>query len=156
MLAGIVFLFILSLTIVYSNETANRVALAEKGNARDLAAITTGQALVYSRGEPAYWETLPGLDGVSSLGLSRAGHNELGAEKFQRLSDLNGTHYPEIKDLLGLSRYGLKISVLDLQTKQSLAEFGLEPPETADVSTVNRIAIYNGSNVILRVKVFEE
>jgi len=50
MLAGIVFLFILSLTIVYSNETANRVALAEKGNARDLAAITTGQALVYSRG----------------------------------------------------------------------------------------------------------
>ena len=155
MLAGIVFLFILSLTIVYSNETANRVALAEKGNARDLAAITTGQALVYSRGEPAYWETLPDLNNVSSLGLSRGGWNELSAEKFQRLSDLNSTHYIEIKDLLGLSRYGLKISVLDLQTKQSIAEFGLEPSEGDEVSAVNRIAFYNGTDILLRVKVFE-
>ncbi|MFH1390953.1 MAG: hypothetical protein ABIH20_01440 [Candidatus Diapherotrites archaeon] len=153
-LAAIVFLFIITSTIVFSNEINNNVILAEKDNLRKETAITAASALVYSSGSPANWENLADLNNVSSIGIAKT-RNFLDSEKVSKLVDLNQTNYSAVKYLLGVSKYGLKISVLNLQDKSVLAEFGLEPESDDSVSAVNRFAYYNGQDVLIRVKVFE-
>ncbi len=154
MMAAVVFLFILTLSIVYSSEVANRVYFMEEGNARDQTVLQAADALVLSAGSPANWETLSDLNTASSLGLVKS-RNVLDAGKLQAILNLNAGNYGRIKELLGASRYDLGVSVLRLQNKQRLAEFGLQPSSENKVSAVSRIALYNGEEVIVRVKVFE-
>jgi hypothetical protein len=154
MMAAVVFLFILTMSIIYSGEVANRVYFLEENQARDQAALRAADAIVLSSGNPANWETLSSLDSASSLGIAQS-RNVLDEGKLLALLDLNAGNYSRIKDLLGASRYGLGISVLRLQNKQSLAEFGMQPGSEKNVSVVSRIALYQGEEVIVRVKVFE-
>ena len=153
-LASVVFLMILTLSITYSMEIANRINLLEEESARQDAARNAANALLFSTGSPANWQNLDNLSGVSSLGLADT-MNVIDAEKLRHLLDLNAGYYNEIRSLLGVGKYGLRISVLDLQSKQSLADFGLEPADDEKVTSVNRIASYNGAEVIVQVRVFE-
>ena len=154
-LASIVFMFILVLSITYSAEVANRVSLLEEDNARNLAASNAANALLFSGGSPANWQNLEDLNNVSSIGLART-RNELSPGKIAHLVDLNAGNYEGVRHLLGLSKYGIAISILRLQNSQSLAEFGIQPGNGKKVSAVNRIALYNGEEVLVRLKVFEE
>lgn len=155
LVASVIFLAIITITIFYSSYITERSLLTESETERDLAAINTANNLVYSQGNPANWENLTDLNNVYSIGLSKT-RNELDFKKTQRLVDLNQTNYDYIRDLLGVSKFGLNISILKLQDKSILEEFGLEPGVDAKVSSVNRFVIYNGENVILRVRVFKE
>lgn len=153
MFASIVFLFILILSITYSSEVANRIVFLEADYARDNSALNAANALLLPKGNPGNWENLPDLNNVSAIGIART-RNEIHEKKLQRLVDLNANNYNGVKELLGLQKYDFKISVLRLQNRQSLAEFGLEPGSEDEVSAVNRIAYYNGEEVIVRLKVF--
>jgi len=154
-LASIAFLFILTMATISSTEIASRIELIEEGQARDNAAMQAANALLLGEGSPANWENLADLNTVSSLGIAR-NRNYVDAAKLQRLVDLNSDNYLGVRQLLGLQGYGLKVSVLNMQSNQSLAEFGLEPVGEEKTSAVNRIASYNGTDVIVRVKVFKE
>ena len=81
--------------------------------------------------------------------------NEIKSEKLLRLADLNAASYNEVKEILGLERYGLKIDVEELQNGQSIEEFGIEPESESKVSVVRRIAVHENKNVQVIVKVFE-
>ena len=153
-LASIVFLFILTMTIIYSTDVSNHTYLLEKERSRQLSSLAVANALLYSGGNPANWETFPDLNNVSGIGIV-SNRNEIQEEKLQQLVDLNAGNYSKAKELLGASAYGLRVSVLRLQDKQSLAEFGLEPGSEESTTAINRIAFYDGQEVILRVKVFE-
>lgn len=150
-----VFLFILTLSLIYSIEASNRIYLLEKGNARNLAAFSAANALLLSPGYPANWESLPDLNGVSSIGLAMAG-NQISPSKLSKLVDLNKSNYSAAKDILGLAKYGASVSILSLQGRHSIAEFGLQPPGGKPASAASRIALYKGEEVILRLKVFEK
>jgi len=154
MMAAVVFLFIITLSIVYSSEVANRVYFLEEGQERDQAVLRAGDALLLSPGSPANWELLSDVSQASSLGLVKS-RNVLDSGKVQALLDLNAGSYGRIKELLGASKYDFGISLLSLQSRQSLAEFGMQPGSENRVSAVNRIALYKGEEVIVRVKVFE-
>jgi len=154
-LACIVFLFILVLSITYSTEVANRITFLEEDNARNIAALNAANALIISPGNPGNWENLNGLNAVSSIGIA-ATPNEIHSGKLQKLVDLNTDNYGKVRNLLGLSKYDIAISVLRLQNRQSVAEFGQQPNSEHKVSAVNRIGFYNGEEVIVRLKVFEE
>jgi len=154
MMASIVFLFILVLAVTYSNTVANRVSLFESDAERQTSAAIAANALVYSTGSPSSWENLSGLENVSSLGLVSS-KNMIDRQKLQRLVDLNATNYDDVRALIGLSKYNVKISILRLQNKQSIEEWGMNPGLQDTVTAVNRIAFYNGENVIVRLKVFE-
>lgn len=152
--AATVFLFILTLSIIYSTEIDNRIGLLESENSRQISAQNAANALVLGTGSPGNWQEHGDLNSVSGIGLAES-MNIIQAEKLNRLVDFNAGYYDEVRVLLGLAKYDLRVSVLRLQNKESVAEFGLEPIEVSDVTAVNRIAHYNGENVIVRVKVFE-
>jgi len=152
--ASIVFLFILVLSHTYSTEISNRIYFMEQESQRINSAQDAVNSLLYSSGYPANWHNLSSPLGISSLGIVKT-RNIIDAEKISRLEDFNSSYYDEVRSLLGVGKYGLRISLIDMDTKNSLAEFGLEPSSTDKVSSVNRIAFYEGSEVLLRVKVFE-
>jgi len=152
--ASVVFLFILTLIIVFSGDISNRVSLVQEHNLREEAALHAASSLVYSPGSPANWENVSDLNNVSSIGIAET-RNLIDSDKLARLVDLNQTNYVGVKDLLGLSKYDLKIDLIRMQNSQVISEFGLNPDVNKSVTTANRFAYYNNENVILRVKVFE-
>ena len=151
-LAVTVFLFVLTLTIIYSNQVANRVGYWEEANDRENAALWASSALVLSSGEPSNWENLA-LEDINSIGLAGS-KSVLLPSKLQRLVDLNSGHYSEAKALLGLAKYGVRIEVSDLN-KQLLNAFGLEPGSESQVSAFTRLAVLNGKPVLVKVEAFE-
>ncbi len=152
-LAGVVFLLILTLIATYSNHTANRVDIIESDNERDETANLVSNSLIYSQGNPLNWENKT-ITGISSIGIIKE-RNVIDKQKLQQLVDLNTGNYEEVKDLLGASKYGLKIELEALQNGQMIAEFGIDPSTEEKVSSANRFAFYDGEEVLLRVKVFE-
>jgi len=152
LMASTVFLFILVLSIVYSNHVALRVYSWEKANERESAALLASRALVLSKGEPSNWEMLP-LEDINSIGLVDS-KNVLSVEKLQRLVDLNALHYQEAKALIGLAKYNALITVSDLNS-QLLAEFGIAPDKNSEVSSFTRLALEGNRIVLVKVKVFE-
>ena len=155
MIAAIVFLFMLSFGMVYSNDVANRVTLSEIDNLRFEAALTTANALLYSAGSPGNWQNQTDLTAVSSIGFVES-KNVINPVKLARLITLSGTNFEKIRDLLGVSKYGLKVEIIELQNNQLLYEFGIDPGINQQTSTVNRFALLNGQVVIVRIKVFEQ
>jgi len=152
--ASMVFLFILLTILTFTNTIFQQTVFNEK-NELDETAFLVANSLIYSQGEPANWHTLNGVNGISNIGIA-ATRNVIAEEKLEKFVDLNQNYYEETKDLLGASKYGLKVSILRMQNNQSIAEFGLEPMETSGVSTANRFAYYNGEEVIARIKVFKQ
>ncbi len=151
-LAVTVFLFVLTLTVIYSNQVASRVGYWENTSDRASAALLASSALVLSPGEPSNWESLA-IEDINSIGLAES-RNVLLPSKLQRLVDLNSGQYSEAKALLGLAKYGVRIEVSDLN-KQLLKAFGLEPGSENQVSAFTRLAVLNGKPVLVKVKVFE-
>ena len=156
-LASVVFLFILTITIVYSMQVADRVYLLDREHERQVAAQNTANSLLFSQGEPADWHTHRDLNlaVISSIGIVKT-RNQIDSAKLQKLQDWNRTRYLEIKDLLGILKYDIRISVIDPKSGNSFGEFGLEPEADDKTTAVNRIADYNGQEVIIRLKVFKE
>ena len=151
--AGAIFLVLVTVVAVYSNQVANSTVLIEEDAERDEAALTAAKALVYSPGKPSNWEALGGINGVSSIGIAKE-RNVIDPGKLQRLVDLNQGNYSEVKGLLGLSRFNVKVSVISLEDKGVLEEFGLEPGPDNEVSSATRFAVYEGRQVMLRTRVF--
>ena len=151
-LAVTVFLFVLTLTIIYSNQVANRAYYWEETNERELAALLASRALVLSHGEPANWERLS-VEDMNSIGLAGS-RNVIDSRKLQRFADLNAGSYGEAKALLGLSKYDVRITISDLN-QQLLESFGLEPDANKETSSFTRAALYGGEAVLVRVKVYK-
>ena len=152
--ASITFLMIILLTMITFNQINQTILFAEEENNRNEASFNAAKQLLATPGSPANWENLTDLNNVFSIGIVNT-KNEIDFKKMEKLSDLNSTNYTAAKKLLGAAKYGLKIDIIKLQDKSVLAEFGLEPDVNASVSSVNRFGIYNGADVILRVKVFD-
>ncbi|MEK6941884.1 MAG: hypothetical protein AABW85_03440 [archaeon] len=152
-IAGAVFLLIATMTILYSNQMAQNISATETANAREQAAIAAANSLVYSPGTPGNWENYPEITGVESIGIAKT-RNEIDSQKLGRIILLSQTNYTEIKDLLGLSKYGFFVSVQNMQNNQPIYQFGTLPLAEKETSTVNRIATLNGSDIILRVQVY--
>ena len=151
-MAVTIFLFVLTLTIIYSNQVANRAYYWEETNEREHAALLASRALVLSPGEPANWERL-GLNSMESIGLAGS-RNVIDSRKLQRFADLNEGSYEETKALFGLSRYDARVTISDLGG-QLLESFGPEPDANTETSSLVRAALYNGEAVLVKVKVFE-
>ncbi|MBI2598471.1 MAG: hypothetical protein HYW50_04715 [Candidatus Diapherotrites archaeon] len=154
LIASSAFLLILSFSIVYSNSVAQNIFLLEKSNEREQVAQTTANALLNSPGFPANWQNLPDLTSVFALGISGS-RNIIDNAKLQKIAQFSQTDYEKVIDLLGAGKYGLKVLVLRLQNNQTISEFGADQLSEQSVSTVNRLALLEGEEVIVRVKVFE-
>jgi len=151
-LAVTLFLFVLTLTLAYSNQVANRVELWEASNERDSSALLASRSLVLSTGEPANWENL-NVEEIESIGIVSE-YNVIDPEKLSRLEDLNSVGYSESKAALGLAKYDAEILILDLNGN-TLNSFGLSPDLESEVSSYTRIALLDGEKVFVKVKVFE-
>ena len=151
-MAATIFLFVLTLTIIYSNQVANRAYYWDKTNEREHAALLASRTLVLSPGEPSNWEQLS-VEDASSIGLASS-RNVIDSRKLQRFAGLNQGNYSDAKALLGLSKYDVRVTISGLN-RQLLESFGLEPDANKETSSLTRVALYNGEAVLVKVKVFE-
>ncbi|HIH16446.1 MAG TPA: hypothetical protein HA252_03515 [Candidatus Diapherotrites archaeon] len=148
-----VFLFALTFSIVFSNQLAVRVESIEAFNHQQDLARNAMNVLLTSPGYPGHWQALPDLSTVDGLGLASS-RNQLVPAKVLAFMDLNASAYADMKALLGLSRYDFEFSVNDLNGS-TLALVGTSPDANSTTASINRLALYQGREVIVRLRVFD-
>lgn len=150
-----VFLFILSLVILTSNQFFDQWFLWKQDRLRNETAQNISNALLYNTGQPADWENQTDLNGITSIGLAK-NRNELATKKVQKIGELSSEHYDAVKDLLAASQYEIHVTIRELQSGNAIASFGQEPAYGKPVSAVTRIARYNEQTALIQVKVSEK
>lgn len=153
-LALVTFLLVLYTITSLDSSIRQQIQLNEKEFARETAATNAAAVLLETSGHPSNWENGIAIDSIQSVGLVNNA-NQLITSKIQRLVDLNATNYDELRQKMGASRYGVELTILNLQTNAVLYSWGVSPGTSDQVSTINRVAILNGTNVLVRLKVFE-
>jgi hypothetical protein len=152
-LAGALILtFILLFFILMWNNTANRWNSSSGFLQMYSAAIFTSDALLTTPGEPANWETLPGLQNATTLGLVN-GRNEISNAKIERLVAENGS-YESIKGKVGMQYYDFRVSVLSLGGGTVYHRFGKAPPADAESIVIERLGLVNDSIMLVRLEVW--
>ena len=150
--ASAIFLTILIAAMTFGNTISNQLDLKEKSMARDEAGFHAANSLLSSVGEPKNWQNQNIAD-INAIGLVN-GQNIIDNSKLQKLIDLNSTNYQDVKDLLGLAKYELHISIQDLNGS-IYREFGLAPGNENEVSAIRRIALWEKKEVIVKTQVWE-
>ena len=148
-----IFIFILTITLTYSNSVALRTGALDKSN--EMRTLSGGaiNSLVLSQGYPSNWHNLADLNGVTSIGLTKT-RNVLDGNKLVKLADYNQSSYLEIKSILGLAKYNVYIAIEDMNSGNTLYAFGLSPGN-GEVVSIRRLAILNNEEVFVRIGVFE-
>ncbi len=153
MLASIIFLLILTTATIYSNHIANRIYFLEQDAEMRQAGQQAANGLVLTGGNPANWQN-QGLKNVNSIGIASSANN-LKKNKMQRLSSLASSNYEEVKDILGIAKFDFKIDVISMKGNFVVESFGARPESESSIVSINRIAFYDGNNVVVRLKVFK-
>lgn len=152
-LAGTLILtFILLFFLLMWNSTAIRWNTQSAYLQRFSAAIFTSDVLLTTPGEPANWETLPGLENTTTFGLVN-GRNEISNAKIERFVAENSS-YEGIKDRIGMQFYDFRLRITNLDKNREYYRFGMSPPAEAESTVVERLAIINDSIVLVRMEVW--
>ncbi|MFH1255983.1 MAG: hypothetical protein V1494_01690 [Candidatus Diapherotrites archaeon] len=149
-----VFMVVLILSIAFLNDSLLRVESIERFNGLQEAAAAASDSLVLSVGVPFNWQNKASLSDVNAIGLADSA-NFLDSAKLQRFSDLNASDYNAVKEILGVSKFGLFVSINSLQNSQRLFAFGLSPDSNAEVASIQRLALLGNEDVLVNVKVFK-
>lgn len=152
-LAGTLILtFILLFFLIMWNGTAIRWNTESGYLQRFSSAIFTSEALLTTPGYPANWETMAGIENVSSFGLVN-GRNEISNAKIERLVAENSS-YEEVKDKIGMQFYDFRLMITNLDKTREYYRFGMPAPAEAESTVVERLAIINDSIVLVRMEVW--
>jgi len=150
----LVFLFILSLSVIVSRQAFLQADSFEQYSELRDAASAAASALVVSSGQPSNWEKLPSINDINSVGLAEE-RNVLSSEKLQRFSDLNSSNYSDLKQLLGLGKFDFFFSVELLQSSQQLYSAGMLPDSNATVVSASRLALLGSDEILVKLEVFD-
>jgi len=150
--ASAIFLFILVTAITFGSVITNNLELKEKVNARDEACFHAVNSLMSTAGEPKNWQNLT-MEDINSIGFVNS-KNIISNSKLLKLIELNSTNYLEVKNILGLSRYDLYISIIDFNGTV-YNEFGSIPGSETEVSSIQRIGLLGENEVFVKFKVWE-
>lgn len=148
-----VFLFVLFLALVLSNNVNLRVNDIEEYNELEEASFNAVNQLILSSGEPINWNQFSDLNEVNSLGLAES-RNVLDKNKVQWLVDNNSLQYNGIKQLLGLGKYELRVSLQDMNGME-LKKIGVDADENKQVISVERYVVYDGNLCRIKIGVIE-
>ncbi|MFH0884325.1 MAG: hypothetical protein V1861_01285 [Candidatus Micrarchaeota archaeon] len=117
-------------------------------------ALFASEVLMATPGDPSSWELMADLNQSRSLGLCDS-RSVLDPQKLSRFVSENSTSYYTIKERLGVQRYELGITVLDLSRDEELYSFGRFPASLSDSVVLERLGLLNGSPVIIRMEVWK-
>lgn len=148
-----IFLFVLALVLILSNNVNVRVNDIEEYNELEEASFNAVNQLILSGGEPINWNQFTDLNEVNSLGIAES-RNVLDKNKLEWLVDNNALQYTGVKELLGLSKYDISISLQDLNGVE-LKKFGVDADENKQVISVERYVFYDGNISKIRIGVIE-
>jgi len=148
-----IFLFVLALALVLSNNVNVRASVIEEYNELEEASFNAVNQLILSGGEPINWNQFSDLNEVNSLGLAES-RNVLDKNKVEWLVDNNALQYNGVKELLGLSKYELRISLQDLNGTE-LNKIGMDADENKQIISVERYVLYDGNLCKIRIGVIE-
>ncbi len=157
LVACAILLVVLTISTLLWAGVDTRRASFEEYRWMEWGARDASSSLITSAGDPADWENIADVDFDSqarAIGLARE-RNVLDSRKLARLSELNETKYFEIKTLLGLAKYDVRLSVRDA-SGAAVWVWGASPGagEEKGALVIDRLALLNGSNVIFRTEVW--
>ena len=148
-----VFLFVLASSIIFSSELANNAELTTLNASKKASASFAVNTLAHSPGDPSDWQNAS-LGSVRALGLASE-RNVIDANKLARLESLTGSDYETVQALLGIARYDFEIIIEQVSTGNVLSQFGNPPDANVSTTVMDRIAVLNGNEVIMRLKLYE-
>jgi hypothetical protein len=152
MISSAFFAIVLFIMLGTSQEIMLRVASARSDAGAKTALLLASDLLVLTPGTPADWENIPVLNdsNVNSLGLASS-PNVISFSKAARLAALNSTNYTAIRGLLGLASGNLLVEISFMQNRSPIYRFGIDPANSTGVRVSERVAVLNGSLVLVRV-----
>ena len=153
MLASIIFLLILTTATVYGNQVANRIYFMEQNSEMRQTGQQAANGLVLTSGNPANWQNQT-VENIQSIGLANSANN-LKKNKVQHLASLASSDYEDVKSILGVAKFDFRLEIISMLDNFTVESFGASPGSESSVVSINRIAFYDGNNVIVRLKVFE-
>ncbi|MEW6329538.1 MAG: hypothetical protein AB1468_05480, partial [Candidatus Micrarchaeota archaeon] len=147
LIASAILLLVLFVSIVVWAAADTRRAQFEEYRWMEWGARDASSALISTPGDPADWENLADEDfdaNAHAVGLARE-RNVLDSRKLARLSELNSTKYFEIKTLLGLAKYDVRLSVVNASGNEVWV-WGAGPGagDEKGALVIDRLALLNG------------
>ncbi len=149
LLAGLaVSLLMLAYFIALWGSFADRYYELFRKDSRDVELLSISDALVSSPGIPENWTSAP--QQAQLIGLARSPR----ILDQDRIDALSGMAYADSKHLLGLDRdFLIVVEGLD---GTRYATIGLDAANSSSVSEVSRLAMLNGAEVRVKVRIYEE
>jgi hypothetical protein len=119
------------------------------------ANLAATNSLVFSPGDPANWNELATINEstVHSIGIVDE-RNVINERKVQTMAALNATHYELFKDYLGISKHEFQMQ-LKAENGSVLYVVGMAPGTENETSSLERVALLNGSMVRVVMEVWE-
>lgn len=149
--ASVLFLFILLLFAIAWKSLDFRWHHANYYRQMQTDALFAAESLITTSGEPVGWE-YGDMDSIRAIGLASS-RGVLDPNKLSRLSAENSSYYL-VKERLGVQRHELGILITDLEREDTLYEYGRFPTGLNDSVLLDRLAMLNGTPVIVRVEVW--
>ncbi len=154
----IVFLFAIALFI--SDDVAN--VINERDSQRDLqlASSTALSVLIETPGDPSNWNNMEFSDSnVKSIGLvsQRNVLDEAKLRRFYEIADENFENYTQLKRTLAIDLPSSNFSLIIYNASNFIIfETAYEPPSTADVHSLQRLAIIDNKPATVNLRIWVE
>ena len=154
--AVVAFLVVLLTFLTLWQSGVTTISYFEAERWREEATRFAAEQLVETPGYPTHWEQIANITDTNVRSIGLAGErNVISPAKLQRFLSFQGqSEYELVKRILGVSRYEMGVVVENLDGDE-IAGYKNTPPTNQSVSSVSRLAIYNGSIVVVRVYVWE-
>lgn len=115
------------------------------------ALLAASDSLVLTPGAPSDWDLIAINDAnLQSFGIASSA-NVISPSKAAAMQSLNATNYSAIKTALGLGAVNVSIEIRALGDSAAIYSFGIAPSSTARSAVFERVALLNGSVVLVRM-----
>ena len=159
-IAIFIFITIILSSAWFWDSTKEKMYITETRNDLELVSRNTISVLINTVGDPPNWNNLTFSEqNIYSIGIGKNRAWVIDEEKAKRLSNLNGTHYQDIKKILGvrgpLYEFYLNISKFNLSSSSftNIALVGKQPNSSAaHIVRVTRFALSDKDDSWIRMK----
>lgn len=155
-IALIIFLIAISIFIFTWNLIFNSYTEEKQIKELEFAAKGISDKLIYSPGDPSYWENNYSA-GVNSLGLATS-PGIFSGSKIWALSNMSSSNYTFFKQKIGAGRFNVYIEIIDTSSSQIIYSFGIAPNKSDSsiiYTNIKRLGMLNESLVNLDITLWD-
>ena len=151
-IAFILVAFILISVMEVWNNTISKLSVFQSKKTSDNRLLDISELLLKTPGDPVNWYKMGDVNPstVKTIGFA-AEDNILDPARIEKASEVD---YDDLKDILGLSKEEIHITVTDLESWNRTTVYELGKPAEDTALTLSRYALLNDSMVELRITLY--